>query len=332
MSKFRWFLVICFLGFAALVVWGMMRQDDERIIKVAAPLNRDHPTASSLLVFKEKMESLSQGEIQVHVFFDSQLGGAEETLNLARMGDVEMALISSVVLTPYVPEVNAVVMPFIWDGPDHQQRVLDGEVGERLRSYARPRGLEILGYLDSGTRNISNSRRSIYSPEDLRGLNIRVIGQPIMFATMGALGAGAMSLNMGEVFTGLQMGVVDGWENNPTTIASYRMWETGAVYFSWTHHLSLPDLLIAGRPFYESLSDQEREWLGQAIQATVEIQREQWQISEERSIKRMAEAGMIINEVDLDAFRLRVQPIYEEYYQRYGDRFRQLVALIQEQQ
>jgi len=332
MTKFRWFLIICVAGLTGLIIHGSITVEKQNIIKVTAPLNRDHPTASSLLVFKEKMEEFSNGEFEVRIFFDSQLGSADQTLNLARMGDVEMALISSAVMVPYVHEINAIAMPFIWEGSEHQRRVLDGEVGDRLRRYARPKGIEILGFLDSGTRNISNSRRPIEKPEDLQGMNIRVMGQPLMFATMGAIGASAMSLNMGEVYTGLQMGVVDGWENNPTTIASYRMWETGTVYYSWTHHLSLPDLLIAGRPFIDSLTEEQMRWVTEAVEATIQVQRELWEMSEKLSIRRMEEAGMIINDVDLESFRARVQPLYEQYFLKYGDEFTDLVALIQMEQ
>lgn len=329
MTKFRWLLLICITGLVILIAWSGWKIESQVIIKVAAPLNRNHPTASSLIIFKEQMEKRSNGEIQVDIFFDSQLGSADETLNLARMGDVEMALISSAILLPYVPVANAVAMPFIWEGPDHQRRVMNGEVGDRLRNYARPSGIEILAYLDSGTRNISSTRGPIEKPGDLQGMKIRVMGQPLMFATMNALGASAMSLNMGEVFTALQMGVVDGWENNPTTIASYRMWETGATYFAWTHHLSLPDLLVASRPYYEQLTDQQRQWLTESITITEQVQRNRWEESEMRSIERMKKAGMSISEVDLDAFRDKVQPLYKEYTIRYGDQFAELVELIQ---
>ncbi len=332
MTTFRWILLVGTTGLVLLIVWSGWQTEPHHVIKVAAPLNRDHPTASSLLVFKEHIEKQSNGEIRVDVFFDSQLGSADETLNLARMGDIDIALISSAVLLPYVPEANAVAMPFIWEGPEHQRRVMNGEVGERLRIYARPSGIEILTYLDSGTRNISTTRGPIEKPEDLSGMKIRMMGQPLMFATMNILGASAMSLNMGEVFTGLQMGVVDGWENNPTTIASYRMWETGAIYFAWTHHFSLPDLLIAGQPFYERLTDQQRQWVYEAISITTRVQHERWEESERNSVERMRQAGMVISEVDLDAFRERVQPLYEEYKSRYGERFAELVDLILSEQ
>lgn len=332
MSKFRWFLLVCVFVLVNMIFWSTLGSEPQRVIKVTVPLNRDHPTASSLLVFKEKLENLSNGDFKVNIFFDSQLGSADETLNLARMGDVEITLISTAVLSPYIPELNAVAMPFIWEGPEHQQQVLDGIVGDRLREYGRSMNIEILGFLDAGTRNISNIHRPIEKPEDLRGMIIRVMGQPLMFATMNALGASAISLNMGEVYTGLQMGVVDGWENNPTTIASYRMWETGATYFSWTHHLSLPDVLVAGRPFYKKLSEEERKWVSESISATVQVQRERWRESEQQSLNQMNQAGMKINEVDLEPFRKNVQPLYEEYYVRYGKNFKDLVDVIQRQQ
>jgi tripartite ATP-independent transporter DctP family solute receptor len=329
MSWFRGFLILIALGLGAIAVYAGINRPQGILVKVAAPLNRAHPSAASLLYFQERLEELSGGAMTVDLFFNSQLGSASESLELCRMGDVEMTMVSVSELTPYVPLANAIAMPFIWEDTDHQFRALDGEIGAVIRREARPRGMEVLAYLDAGTRNITTLTGPIERPEDLSGMNIRVLPSPLMVATIQAIGAGAMVLNMGEVYTGLQMGVIDGWENNPTTIATYRMWETGCIYFAWTHHLSLPDLLIAGGPFYESLDEQQRQWLEQAAVETGLKQRELWLESEERSLQQMKENGMYINEVDPDAFRDRVQPLYEEYFRRYGAEFRALCEQIE---
>jgi len=328
MTPFRWFLMVVVAVLGGMALLAASRPDGVPTVKIAAPLNRDHPTAASLLLFKERLEALSNQTMRVEVFFDSSLGSAEQTLELSRIGDVEMVLISTAVLIPYVPEANAVAMPFIWSDSQHQFRAMDGQVGEILRQRARSKNIEILGYLDAGTRNITTRRGPIEKPEDLRGMSIRVMGSPLMVATIDALGASANALNMGEVYSALQMGVIDGWENNPTTIAAYRMWETGCRYFAWTHHFSLPDLLVAGEPFYSRLTEEQRAWVQQAATETIAHQRRLWQESEEHSLDRMREAGMIINEVDVHAFRQTVRPLYERYYERYGSDFEQLCELI----
>jgi TRAP-type transport system periplasmic protein len=304
------------------------RRSGPKTIKIGTVLPESHPTAASLQVFKKRVEELSGGQLRADVFFNSQLGSADEVLELCRMGDVEMAQVSAANLAVYVRSSNVLAMPFIWRDSEHQARALDGAVGGIIRDHARPLGIEILGYCDAGTRNISTKTGPIRRPEDLRGLKIRVMNAPLMVATIDALGASAMALNQGEVYTALQMGVIDGWENNPMTIATFRMYETGCKYFAWTRHFSIPDVLVAGGPFLRELTEQQRQWVFQAARDTILAQRRMWKQSEQKALDQMVAGGMKLNEVDIEPFRARVTPIYEEYERRYGQEFTTLVDMI----
>jgi tripartite ATP-independent transporter DctP family solute receptor len=328
MSLFRVFAVIVLIGAVTLTVFAFSHER-ERHIKVGTVLNRTHPTAASLAFFADRLEALSDGQLKVDVFFSSQLGSANEVLELCRMGDVEMAQVSTASLTVYAPLANALQMPFIWRNPQHQRKALEGEVGSFIKQEAEQVGLQIMGFFDAGTRNITTNEGPIEKPEDLQGKKIRVMSSPLMVAAINDLGASATALNMGEVYTALQMGVIDGWENNPMTIVDYRMYETGCKYFAWTRHFSIPDLFVAGQPFLDRLTDQEKQWVDQAVSETVEKQHQLWKESEEKALAEMREQGMLINEVQGNAFRERVKPTYEEYYAKYGDEFRALCEMIE---
>lgn len=317
----------------ATSVWlsGCEREESAarpRIVKIGTVLPESHPTAASLLLFQKRLAELSGGRMQAQVYFNSQLGDANEVLELCRMGDVEMAQVSTANLTMYVPLANALAMPFIWKDSKHQAAALNGPVGEKIRHHAREQELEIFGYFDAGTRNITTTRGPIHAPEQLKGMKIRVMNAPLMVAAVDALGASAMALNQGEVYTALQMGVIDGWENNPMTIATTRMYETGCIYFAWTRHFSIPDVFVAGESFLKRLSPEQRRWVDQAASETIAAQWRMWAESEEKALADMQQGGMKLNEVELDAFRRRVKPIYEKYNQRYGTEFKQLCEEI----
>lgn len=297
-------------------------------IKIGTVLPESHPTAAALKHFKRRIDELSGGRMKVDIFYNSQLGSADEVLELCRMGDVEMAQVSAAILGIYVRSSHVLAMPFIWRDSEHQTRVLDGPVGEIIRDHARELGMEILGYLDAGTRNISTKKGPITRPEDLRGLKIRVMNSPLMVSTIDALGASAMALNQGEVYTALQMGVIDGWENNPMTILTFRTFEAGCKYFAWTRHFSIPDMLVAGAPFLRRLTPQEREWVKTAARETVIEQRRMWRESEEQAIAELQAAGMTFSEVDPEPFRVRVKGIYAQYERRYGEEFARLVKMV----
>jgi TRAP-type C4-dicarboxylate transport system substrate-binding protein len=220
-------------------------------------------------------------------------------------------------------------MPFIWRDSEHQMRVLDGEVGRIIDEKARELGLEIFGYFDAGTRNITTKKGPIRSPADLKGLKIRVMDAPLMVATINALGASATPLNQGEVYTALHMGVIDGWENNPMTVATTRMYETGCTHFAWTHHFSIPDVFVAGEPFLKKLTSQQRAWVEQAARETILEQRRMWKQSEQDALEQMRAAGMTFTDVQTGPYQDRVRALYEQYEQRYGDEFASLIDRIQ---
>jgi len=322
------FLLATFIGLGLLACGREDEKARPMVVKVATVLPKSHPTAEALLHFQKRLADLSGGTMQAQVYFSSQLGDAGEVLELCRMGDVEMTQVSAANLTVYVPLANALAMPFIWKNSAHQARVLQGHVGEIIREQARTRELEIFGYFDSGTRNITTKAGPIRRPEDLRGMKIRVMNAPLMVETVNTLGASAVALNQGEVYTALQMGVVDGWENNPMTVATTRMFETGCVYYAWTRHFSIPDMLVAGGPFLRRLSHEQRQWVELAARETIAEQWRLWAESEEQALQVMRAGGMQFNDVQADSFSGRVKPIYDKYYHRYGSHFQQLCEEI----
>lgn len=299
-----------------------------RLIKLGTVLPDSHPTVQAMRFFKDRVESLSGGRLKVNLFPSSQLGSADEMTDGCRTGDVEMAQISAAVLAEYIPLANALSMPFIFRDAEHQARVLDGEVLTMLNLRAGELGLEVLGFLDAGTRNITTKKGPITSPDDLRGLKIRVMDAKLMVDSINALGASAVAMNQGEVFTALQQGLLDGWENNPQTIVTFRMYETGCVYYAWTRHLSIADLFLASRRFLDSLGGEERAWFDQALDETIDKQRAIWKEETEKALALMSDKGMRINELDTAPFRARVEPIYDKYSRLYGEEFRLLCERI----
>ena len=299
-----------------------------RIVKFGTVLPDTHPTYAAMLYFAQLLDEVSGGRMKVQTYGNSQLGDANSLLEGLRQGNIEMATVSAAPVAQTVPLANALSMPFIFRNAEHQARVLDGEVGERIREAARPLGLDVLGYFCAGTRNITTKKGPIEKPEDLKGRKIRVMNSKLMVESVQALGASAVAMNQGEVYTALQQGVLDGWENNPPTIVTFRMYETGCIYFAWTHHLAVPDILLAGGKFRRKLNDREREWLEQAARQTVIEQRQLWKEYEAKALEEMRANGMKINEVDIELFKARVEPVYTEYYEKYGDLFEQLCETI----
>lgn len=304
--------------------------DGNIVIKIASVLPPDHPASQALEFFKTRLAEESSGRIVVQLFLNSQLGDTMESIQNCRNGNIHAVFASSAPLAQLVPEFNALGMPYIYRDKAHEFEVLDGSLGQALGVKLKGFNLHHLCYFDAGTRNMMTKKGPIEKPEDLKGLKIRVMPSKLMVETINALGAAAIAMSQGEVYSALQTGVLDGWENNPPTALSFKMYETGCIYFSWTRHLSVPDLLLINAEFYRSLPEETRQLLETVARETVLRQRELWRESEQAAVTALQAAGMIFNEVDLTAFAAQVEPVYEDAYAKWGPEFKETCLNIRE--
>lgn len=298
-------------------------------MKIGHVLPDGHPTAQAVVFFKQRVEALSDGKLEVRLFPNSQLGSAAELIAGCQSGNVEAAVVSAAPLAQHVPELNVLVMPFVFRDNEHQYAVLDGEVGQIIREHIAGIGLVSMAYFDAGSRNVMTKTGPIRTPADLAGLIIRVMDSNALREAVERLGATAMPMNQGDVYGALQTGVIDGWENNASTCLTFSMHETGCRHFAWTRHVAIPDILLMSERWYDGLPDAVKRAVDQAATETRDHQRALWQKHEERAITQLEEAGMVFSEVDVEAFRGRFEGFYDAFVTRYGDSFGELLRQIQ---
>lgn len=300
------------------------------VLKLTTVLPSGHPSSEALAFFEERVEVLSEGSIDVKIFSNGQLGSAVETVELCRGGNIEMIYCSSNYIAQFRPLVKVVEMPFMFRDNEHQYAVLDGPVGDDIKQEIAALDLKVLAFFDAGSRNIMTKEGPIASPEDLAGMKIRVMPSPLLLSSINALGASAIPMNQGEVYSALQMGVLDGWENNPPTALTFRMYETGCIHYTRTSHTAIPDLLIISERSLGQLSPEQQEIVLLAAGEAQATQRELWAAAQREAEEELRAAGMVFTPVDQRAFIERIKPLYEEMYARYGDQFRSLCIRIQQ--
>ena len=319
-------------GSAALLgLTGCGQQGDSgaTILKVGHVLPDEHPTAQALVFFKDRVAALSNGQVEVRLFPNSQLGSATELISGCQSGNVEAAVVSAAPLAQSVPELNVLVMPFIFRDNAHQYAVLDGPVGRKLSEHVAGVNLVAAAYLDAGSRNVMTKTGPIKTPADLAGLKIRVMDSNALRSAVERLGATAVPMSQGEVYGALQTGVIDGWENNPPTCLNFSMQETGCNHFAWTRHVSIPDLLVISKPWYDGLPKRLAMPSTRPPPRRADKQRELWHENEGAAVAKLKEAGMEFNEVDLDAFTSQFDGFYDAFTERYGESFGELLERIQ---
>ena len=332
-----WFAVLLVFAVGILVSCGgsehtqqAPRAAPEKIIvlKIASVLPADHPSSKALEFFKTRLAEISNGTMEVQLFLNSQLGDTTESIQNCQGGNIQIVFASTAPLSQFVPEFNALGMPYIYRDKAHEFAVVDGEIGRKLADNLEEFSLHKLCYFDAGSRNLMTKKGPITKPEDLKGLKIRVMPSKVMIDSINALGASAVPMSQGEVYGALQTGVLDGWENNPPTALSFKMYETGCVYYAWTRHLSVPDMLLINRDFYQKLSDEQQVLLEKIAVETVAKQRQLWKENENDAVTKLKEQGMKFNEVELTAFSSLIEPVYQESYKKYGKDFQDICEAI----
>ncbi len=321
------------MAVAPLALPGCAKKDgDRQVMKIGYVLPDDHPTAQAMTFFQQRLQELTGGRLTVRLFPNSQLGDANELIAGCQSGNVEAAVVSAAPLAQHVPELNVLVMPFIFGGTDHRYAVLDGPVGDAIRDHIRDVNLVAAAYFDAGTRNVMTNTGPIRTPADLAGMKIRVMDSNALREAVERLGATAVPMSQGEVYGALQTGVIDGWENNASTCLTFSMHETGCKHFAWTRHVAIPDVFVISQAWYAALPDDLRQAVDQAAADTRERQRTLWQENERQAVTRLQDAGMVFTEVDDAAFAARFEGFYDAFIERYGPAFGELLRKIQAQE
>jgi tripartite ATP-independent transporter DctP family solute receptor len=270
------------------------------------------------------------GKAKVVVYGSSQIGGDKELLQKLKLGTVDFAL-PSTVMSSEVDEFGLFEMPYLVRDRAHMQRIEKDIVWPVLAPAAEKRGYRILAVWENGFRHITNSRRAIRTPADLRGIKLRVPEGKWRVAMFQAWGASPSPMKLSEVFVALQTGVMDGQENPLTQTYSSRFQEV-QKFLSLTSHVYTPAYLTTGSRRFATLPKDVQQILEQTAKETQPFVYETAAAQDKDLLEKLKAAGLQVNEVDREAFVKASQPIYEQFSREVPkgkelvDRARNLVA------
>ncbi len=291
---------------------------DTIVLKIAANGSIDHPYNKGMEKFKEVLEAETNGIVTVNVFPNAQLGSEEDQVNGIKLGTIDATVVAAGNLAPFVPEIELFNLPFIFNNLDHFYRVLDGPVGEWIgKAIEKNTNSIFLNYWTFGTRNTWNAIRPILTPEDLKGLKIRVMGSPILLDSFNAFGAQATNMGWGEFYSALQQGVLDGGETSVVDMYFEKFYEVSR-YVSLTNHMIGAAPFFFSKKKYDSLPGYVQIAILKAGREAAFTAREAEKNFTAEAFIKLKEYGIEFNEVDLDPFRDRVKSVYEKYAEQLG--------------
>ncbi|MDB5616291.1 TRAP transporter substrate-binding protein [Tardiphaga sp.] len=289
-----------------------------------------YPTVESVIQMGKKLDAATNGRLTVQMFPSMQLGGEKEAIEQAQVGALQIARISVGAVGPVVDDVNVFNMPFVFRDAKHMEAVLDGEIGNELLNKITANektGLVALGWMNAGSRNIYNSKRPIKTIADLKGLKIRMIGNPLFIDTMNALGGNGVAMGFDQVYNAMQTGVVDGAENNLPTFVAQNHFQV-AKYFSMTEHLIIPELLVFSKASWDKLSKDDQALVKKFGREAQAEQRVLWYAAEKTALDKMKEVGTdVVTSVDKQPFRDAVKPVWDKYGAKYAEMTKRISAV-----
>ncbi len=294
-------------------------------LKLHHPGGDGHPYTLGAELFKKLVEERSKGSLKIDIYPNNSIASGAKAVEAVQMGTLDMALESSMTLSNFVPEVGVLDMPFLFENREFVYKVLDGDIGKDLAAKAHDNGFEILYFWDNGFRNISNGKRPVLTPDDLKGLKIRVTQSKVYVATFEALGAIPTPMAFNELFTALQLHTVDGQENPNGHLITYNLYEV-QKYYSITQHSYTAQPLMINLDLYETRSDEQKQILRDAVKEAGDYQRKLSSEKESYYLAQIKEKGIEVSEPDREPFRKAVAPVYEQFADRYGS----LISRIRE--
>jgi tripartite ATP-independent transporter DctP family solute receptor len=296
---------------------GAVAEYPALVLKLGHIAEPSHPYAKGADKWAELVSAKTGGKVKIQVFHSSQLGDQKTLIEGLVYGTIDMALVGTAALTQFQPQMGIFDLPFLFDDRDHAFRSLD-TVGMDIGKALEPKGIKLLGYMENGIRHMTNNVREIKTPEDMQGLKIRVQTSKIFIEMMKAMGASPTPMSLGELYSAMQNGTVDGQENPSAHIYTQRYYEV-QKYASKTAHAYAPEPVLVSLAKWNSLPESVRTVLTDSAKEAIAWQRQFSTESDDDYWNKIVTTGKIkVIEVDRKPFQVITAPVIEMFADSVG--------------
>lgn len=289
-------------------------------IRIGHGANENYHLHRALEKFKSDLEQNSDGKFDVQIFANSQMGPDREMIEGVQSGMLQMAVSPSSFYSSWDPSFDVVELPFIYPSKQAALDTVHSATGDKMLSKLNNMNLQGIGWMENGVRHVTNNSRPVETPEDLKGLKIRTMKVPAHVKTFNSLNASATPMNFGEVYSGLQQGVIDGQENPIAHIYAQRFYEV-QDYVSLTGHVITFYIPVMNLEFWHSLSADDQKLITDTMRDAEIYQQEIVAAEEGKQIEEFKKLGTQVNALSPEQLQLFIdatEPVREEYKQKLG--------------
>jgi tripartite ATP-independent transporter DctP family solute receptor len=289
-------------------------------IRIAGNFSDKHTSSIAIEQFKKDVEAGTGGKVVIEAFPNMQLGGAQENVTQTRAGTIMMTWVGMAFLSRTVPELEAVSLPFLFPNREVAYKVMDGPIGDLLDKKLEDKGFIALGFMELGSRQVTNSVRPIKTMADLKGLKIRLQPNETHLATFRALGANALSMDIKEVYSAMEQKVIDGHENPYNLIYDSRFFEV-QKYVSNTAHFFDFIAVVANRKKFQALAPEHQKVIRAAMDKAVASQRDAAAKADVVALAELQKKGMQFDAMpasEREAMRRATAGVVDDIKKRVG--------------
>lgn len=298
------------------------------VLKASDVHPEGYPTVVAVESMGRKLSQATKGRLSIQMYPSMQLGGEKEAIEQAQVGALAIARVSVGALGPVIDDLNVLNMPFLFRNTAHMEKVIDGQIGQDLLDTVTNNpnaGLVGLCWMDAGARNMYDTHKPIRTLADLKGMKMRVIGNPIFVDMMNALGGNGVAMGYDQVFNALQTGVIDGAENNPPSYVFDNHYQV-AKFYSLTEHLIVPEIIVFSKRTWSRLSLADQALVRKFSKEAQQEERVLWKQYEQKAYDKMKEAHIVVTQIpDKKPWQAAVKPVWD----RYGPKYTAMIRRIQ---
>ena len=287
-------------------------------MKISISIGQNSHQGVGIDTFAREVEKRTGGRYKVQTFYSGSLGGERESIEAVQLGTQELTLTSTGPVPNFVPEARILDIPFLFRDKAHAHAVLDGPIGQEMLKAFESKGFKALGWAENGVRHMTNSKRAVNAPDDLKGLKMRTMENPVHVAAYKGFGIITTPMAFPEVFTALQQGTVDGQEN-PLSVIMAAKFDQVQKHLSLTGHVYSPAIWLMNKATFDKLSPADQQAFIEAAKEGTKANRARVAEDDAKGVAELRSKGMqVIENVDKAKFQAALTPVYAEFEKQFG--------------
>ena len=308
--------ILCAAACAAWTVAGTALA--QTTMKISISIGQNSHQGIGIDTFAREVEKRTNGRYKVQPFYSGSLGGERESIEAVQLGTQELTLTSTGPVPNFVPEARILDIPFLFRDKAHAHAVLDGPIGQEMLKAFDSKGFKALAWAENGVRHMTNSKRAVNAPEDLKGLKMRTMENPVHVAAYKGFGIITTPMAFPEVFTALQQGTVDGQEN-PLSVIMAAKFDQVQKHLSLTGHVYSPAIFLMNKAAFDKLSPADQQAFLEAAKEGTKANRARVDEDDAKGVAELRSKGMqVIDNVDKAKFQAALTPVYAEFEKQFG--------------